>query len=225
MVWGAIISAGASLLGGAMANRSRSEEASINRDFQEEMSRTQYQRAMEDMRQAGLNPMLAFSQGGNAVPAGAMPQIENIGSSAAQAYAAGLQAEASSQQSETAATIGTVTIEKIKQETANLTDTNDQIRSIVRNMNAEYYKIIEETNNAVEAGNAIRATIDKLKAETANLPWQQLQIRAQEMLTMTQAELAKLDLGAAQGMDNIGREAGQLRPVIDILRAIVGGRR
>ena len=45
------------------------------------------------------------------------------------------------------------------------------------------------------------------------------------MLTMTQAELAKLDLSAAQGMDNIGREAGQLRPVIDILRAIVGARR
>ena len=62
MVWGAIISAGASLLGGAMANRSRSSEADTNRDFQEEMSRTQYQRAMEDMRQAGLNPMLAFSQ-------------------------------------------------------------------------------------------------------------------------------------------------------------------
>ena len=111
------------------------------------------------------------------MPAGAMPQIENIGSSAAQAYAAGLQAEASSMQSETAATIGTVTIEKIKQETANLTDTNDQIRSIVRNLNVEYYKILEETNNAVESGNAIRATVDKLKAETANLPWQQLQIR------------------------------------------------
>lgn len=109
-------------------------------------------------------------------------------------------------QSETAATIGTVTIEKIKQETANLTDTNDQIRSIVRNLNVEYYKILEETNNAVESGNAIRATVDKLKAETANLPWQQLQIRAQEMLTMTQAELAKLDLSAAQGMDNIAEK-------------------
>lgn len=39
-------------------------EAAKNRDFQEYMSRTQYQRATEDMRSAGINPMLAVSQGG-----------------------------------------------------------------------------------------------------------------------------------------------------------------
>lgn len=39
-------------------------QAALNRDFQERMSNTQYQRAMGDMQGAGLNPMLAFSQGG-----------------------------------------------------------------------------------------------------------------------------------------------------------------
>lgn len=47
-------------------------EAQLNRDFQERMRRTQYQTAMEDMRASGLNPMLAFQQGGAGTPGGAM---------------------------------------------------------------------------------------------------------------------------------------------------------
>lgn len=39
-------------------------EAQKNREFQLGMSNTQYQRAIGDMRAAGLNPMLAYSQGG-----------------------------------------------------------------------------------------------------------------------------------------------------------------
>lgn len=42
--------------------------------FQERMSNSSYQRAMKDMEAAGLNPMLAFSQGGASTPSGSSAQ-------------------------------------------------------------------------------------------------------------------------------------------------------
>lgn len=45
--------------------------------FSERMSSTAYQRAMDDMKKAGLNPMLAFSQGGASAPQGVTPTINS----------------------------------------------------------------------------------------------------------------------------------------------------
>lgn len=59
------------VLGSRNANRANIAEAARNRDWQESMSNSSYQRAMADMRVAGLNPMLAFMRGGASTPSGA----------------------------------------------------------------------------------------------------------------------------------------------------------
>lgn len=59
------------------ANKQAKEESARNREFQDLMSSTAYQRAMDDMKKSGLNPMLAFQQGGASSPSGSMASIQS----------------------------------------------------------------------------------------------------------------------------------------------------
>lgn len=76
MAWPAVIAAGASLLGTSAANSSAKREAEKNRRFQEDMSRTAYQRSADDLEKAGLNRILALGQPAS-TPTGAQPQIHD----------------------------------------------------------------------------------------------------------------------------------------------------
>lgn len=51
-------------------NQFNANQAQLNRDFQSQQRSTQYQTAVEDMRAAGLNPALAYHQGGAGTPGG-----------------------------------------------------------------------------------------------------------------------------------------------------------
>lgn len=86
---GGLIGGGASLIGGAMQNSAAERAADKQMAFQENSAKHQYQWAMQDMKAAGLNPILAYKQGGSGTLSGSSYTPQNIGAAAAAGASAG----------------------------------------------------------------------------------------------------------------------------------------
>lgn len=74
----------------SVAMNYNSAEALANREWQEHMSNTAYQRAVKDMREAGLNPILAFANGGASTPGGSAATISGASMGLASSSALGV---------------------------------------------------------------------------------------------------------------------------------------
>lgn len=73
-------------MGQYMANREARAASARQMQFQERMSGTAYERAVKDMKKAGLNPILAYTQGSASSPSGSTYVPGNIGSASAAAF-------------------------------------------------------------------------------------------------------------------------------------------
>jgi len=180
-------------------------EAAKNRDFQEQMSNTQYQRATKDMMAAGINPMLAVSQGGagnvsgssasTSAPSTAPAQGSQASGSAASP--AGLARGAQAQQFNylasgisTAASVGQTIagLEKLREETRYTSAKADQEESI-----AEGGALVMPDGSVKVLSKGLRQKVDTMKAIEG---WRQS--REQTSSAASHAVKAKNEADASQ---------------------------
>lgn len=162
-------------------------EAQKNRDFQEMQRSTQYQVATEDMKKAGINPMVAFMKGGAGTTSGAQaaavstPAVSNK-------FEAALTASAQV----AAIAMQKASIEKIVADTDVSRAQAAQVRAQTLNTTASTGNITQQTENLKEAIEQIRANVELQKAQKYNY-------MHDTILKDAQIELVEMERQLAQG--------------------------
>ena len=191
--WGTVIAAGASLLGGAMANDSNEGAAAKSYLDQRALRQTAYQDTKNDLINAGLNPMLAYQNSATATPNVNMPVHKNIAEGAANSALAAGQVE-------------------------NLDAQNDLLRAQATKAIAEANAIPTSTANMQQQTDNMKATLPKIENEVKLLKLQArteeervILTRSQKFLTDTQEELAKGNISNVEAQTRTQNVLTQLR--------------
>lgn len=234
MGWGMAAAIGGSLLGNVLTNDSARSRAHDAQDFSAEQYAARWQTTVKDMQAAGLNPMLAYSQGVGSSPSGVQAPVADYGEaigrgvSAANTY---MQKQVNSAQ---VANIDADTENKKSQSA--LIDAQTQLalssagaaNANIAQIQATTDKIVAETKNVPIEGDRLRAVIMNIAAQTGltetqevtqRYSWPQIQAITQKVLT--EVGLNKLDLKAAQYLDNFGRNSKEMKPVIDLVKMLL----
>lgn len=227
---------GIPIIGGIVDNLFANERQDSAQAFSAQQYATRYQTQVEDMKKAGINPMLSALQSPGSAPSGAISTPGNhfsqAGISAAQIENIKAQTELATAQAAKARTEADVAASFAHpQAEANVNQTLAQT-GLTANQSAQ---VKEQTQNTIAELQNIKDENLKIK-RAAELLYQQSNLASQQQLSeaqkynllkaqtqhvIAQAGLANLDIDAAKSLDNIGREAQQLKPVVDILRSLL----
>ena len=224
-------------------------EAEVNRNFQAEMSNSQYQRATSDLKLAGLNPMLAYTNGGagnisGATAAGAQasggaassgPMIPMGNSARAGIDGAMAAAQIANVQSQTKVNEATkekiaAEVPKVKQETTNLQAGLHNIKAELDKIVANKDLLIKQGYTETERYNLLNAQKEVAKIEVQLKATQITQTEAQTKLTKVMERLQKLEIPGKQNEADfekamnkgVGTGAKSLNGVLQMLKGLTG---
>lgn len=219
---------GAQIGGGFDTNSAAQAAASSAQDFSAGQYANRYQTTVKDMQAAGLNPMLAYSQGAGTAPQGVSYQPQNPFGNLASSYQAAAKTPSEINLNTTTAALTEVqakqaekTVDKIVQETSNLQTDQQRLKVVIDNLLLEGQNLYKTNLNLSTIGDQMRASIELMRKRGVNLGFLNDQSATQTAINSAEAQLRGFDVKAAGDLGNVGREAGQLKPIFDILRGIL----